>query len=186
MDNYRSRKHCLLLYPDDKSHMKALEYIKQYFEYAYILHDKDFNEVGEEKKSHYHVIIQFKNAKWSNAICEELGIKNNYMQKCNNFELALEYLIHYNEETKFQYDIEEVKGPLKNKLRKFLNSDNKDDGEKYIELYEYINTINDYIYLSDFVLYCAKMGYYDTYRRCAYTFIKIIEQHNLFYTTDRT
>lgn len=42
MENYRSRKHCLLLYPEEGSaHKKAIEYIKINYDYALIVHDKD-------------------------------------------------------------------------------------------------------------------------------------------------
>lgn len=176
--NYRSRSHCLLLYPEDESHMKALNYIKQYYDYAYILHDKDYDEFGEIKKSHYHIVVQFKNAKWLSSISEELKISSNYIQQCNNFELALEYLIHRNEETKYQYDIDEVKGPLKNKLIKFLNQNDLDENDKVNELYKFICESKSHIHLYEFVEFCVKMGMWDVFRRSSLIFIKLIEEHN--------
>lgn len=176
--NYRSRTHCLLLYPEDKTHMNALEYIKQYYQYAYILHDKDFTDDGTIKKSHYHVVVQFKNAKWNTSIAEELKITDNYIQQCRNLELALEYLIHRNEETKFQYDIDEVKGTLKQKLIKFLNQNDLDENDKVYELYNFIHNSNKKIYLYEFIEFCVKMGMWDIFRRSSLIFIKLIEEHN--------
>ena len=41
----------IILYPENEKHNLALDYIKHNFEnYIYILHDKDFNELGELKK----------------------------------------------------------------------------------------------------------------------------------------
>ena len=65
MEKFRSRKFCLLLYPnEDKTHKKALEYIKLNYDYALIVHDKDTNENNEIKKAHTHVVVSFSNAKW--------------------------------------------------------------------------------------------------------------------------
>lgn len=49
-EKYRARVHMLLLYPDCESHVKAIEKIKQSYDYAMILHDKDCDENGEVKK----------------------------------------------------------------------------------------------------------------------------------------
>ena len=38
---FRSAKMRLLLYPDDPSHVKALERIKEDYDYAYILHEAE-------------------------------------------------------------------------------------------------------------------------------------------------
>ena len=176
--NYRSRSHCLLLYPEDKTHMEALNYIKQYYDYAYILHDKDYYDDGTIKKPHYHVIITFKNAKWNTSVSEELKITTNYIEQCRNLELALEYLIHRNEETKYQYDIDEVKGTLKQKLIKYLNQNDLDENDKVYELYKFINESEKRIYLYEFVDYCVKMGMWDIFRRSSLIFIKLIEEHN--------
>ena len=66
----RFRTFACELYPEDDEHIKVLEYIITYFEYAYILHDKDvweeekvdndgvtIHKVGDLKKPHYHVVL---------------------------------------------------------------------------------------------------------------------------------
>ena len=112
-ENFRSRKLGLLLYPDDESHVKALEKIRAY-DYGLICHNRDVNkEDGEILKPHYHVVLSLKNAQWATAIAKELGITPNYIQQIRNEEAALAYLIHYNEdEEKQKYDVNEVHGPL--------------------------------------------------------------------------
>lgn len=179
MEKYRSRKFCILLYPEeDESHKKALEYIKLNYDYALIVHDKDKNEVGELKKSHTHVVISLPNAKWNTALSEELGIGENYIEKCRSLDNALEYLIHYNDDSKEQYDISEVKGSLKAKLEKILANDGKDENTKADELVEFIKTypgsLDEYI----FIKYCTSLGYWDVFRRGSYVFLRLIDKHN--------
>lgn len=179
MEKFRSRKFCILLYPEeDETHKKALEYIKLNYDYALIVHDKDKNEVGELKKSHTHVVIATANAKWNTALSEELGIGENYIEKCRAFDNALEYLIHYNDDTKEQYDISEVKGPLKTKLEKILANDGKDENQKAEELIDFIRTypgtLDEYV----FIKYCCSLGMWDVFRRASYVFIRLIDKHN--------
>ena len=183
MEKYRSRKHCLLLYPlEDETHKKAIEYIKLNFDYALIVHDKDyFNDTGEIKKAHTHVVLSCDNAKWNTALATELGISSNYIQQCRNYENALNYLIHYNDDTKYQYNINEVKGNLKQKLEKILNNDNKDENEKSIELVKYIENYNGVISISKFAIHTAEIGMWDVFRRASIIYLKLIEEHNYPY-----
>ena len=179
MEKYRSRKFCMLLYPlEDESHKKALEYIKLNYDYALIVHDKDEDENGTLKKSHTHVVVSFPNAKWNTAIAEELGITPNYMEKCRSLNNALEYLIHYDDDTKHQYDIEEVQGNLKRELKKIIQNDGKDENIKAFELIEYIENYDGPINESDFFKYTCEVGMFDVARRSAYIMLRIIDKHN--------
>lgn len=180
MEKYRSKKFCILLYPqEDETHKKALEYIRLNYDYASIEHNKDKNEEGEIKKSHTHVVLSFTNAKWNTAVSEELGIAINYMERCRSLENALEYLIHFNDDTKEQYDIEEVQGNLKSKLKQIMANDGKDENEKALELTEFINTypgpLNEFI----FIQYVCSVGMWDVFRRGSYIFLRLIDKHNL-------
>lgn len=177
MEKYRNRTHLLLLYPDDLLHMQALEKIKKSFDYAYILHDKDFDLNGEIKKAHYHVILRFTSQKWNTSIAKELGITDNYLEEPRNFDNALLYLIHYNEPEKHQYSIDEVVGPLKKRLREKINNNDKTEGEKVFELIEYIEK-SDYLNVTTFAKYCANNGYWSEFRRSGMIFVKMIEEHN--------
>ncbi len=177
---FRSRNMGLLLYPEDPSHEKAIELIKVY-DYAMILHDKDIDEDGVIKKAHHHVVLRAKNAIWQTALAKELGITPNYIQQIRNEEAALEYLIHFNEEDKHQYDIECVKGPLKRKLIEYVNKDGKSEGEKVQELIDYIESQKKVITITEFASYCAKSGYWDVFRRSAGIYTNIIREHNQEY-----
>lgn len=180
-EKYRSRVHMLLLYPDNEQHVKALEIITQSYDNAYILHDKDVNEDGEIKKAHWHVIIRTSNPTWSSAICKELSIEEKFIEQVKKFDNALQYLIHYNDTDKAQYSQEEVKGNLKSRLKESINKQEKSEGEKVVELIEYIENYDGYISMTDFAKYCATNGYWSEFRRSGAIFTKIIDEHNRMY-----
>lgn len=179
MDSYRSRRHCLLLYPDDSTHVKAKEYIERYFNYAYILHDKDKQKDSEElKKEHWHFVIQFQNAQYNTAVAKELGINPNYIQECRNMDKALEYLIHWNEETKHQYGFSEVKGPLKKKLAKLLEEETVTEDMKAQHLIEYILNYPGYLSASQLALAACHMDRWSAFRRASSIYLRILDDHN--------
>lgn len=178
MEKFRDRKFCLLLYPlEDKSHEKALEIIKSNYDYAFIEHDKDILENGEIKKSHTHVVLRFKNAIWNTSLAEELGISENYIERCRNLDKSLMYLIHYNDIDKFQYEYENVCGPLSDRLFRLLENTSKDENERCLDLIEYINSSGT-ISISDFATYCASVGKWDIFRRSSIIYLEIIKEHN--------
>lgn len=177
-EKYRSRVHMLLLYPDNSEHCQAVEKIKQSYDYAMILHNRDVTEEGELKKEHWHIVLRFKQAVWSSAICKELGITENFIEDVKKFDNAIQYLIHYNDSEKAQYTIDEVSGNLKTKLVESINKIDKSEGEKVLELIEYIENQQDKISIKQFAGYCAKSGYWAEFRRSASIFIKIIDEHN--------
>lgn len=177
-EKYRSRVHMLLLYPDNKQHCNAIEKIKQSYDYALCLHNRDYTEDGELKKEHYHLVLRFNQAVWSSAICKDLGIEHNYIENVKRFDNALQYLIHYNDSEKAQYTIEEVQGNLKQKLVESINKVEKSEGEKVIELIDYIDKQETKITIKSFANYCAQQGYWSEFRRSASIFIRMIDEHN--------
>lgn len=184
-EKYRSRVHLLLLYPDNPLHCQAIEKIKQSYDYALILHDKDYYTEdteehckGEIKKQHWHVVLRFNQAVWSSAICKELQIEEKFIENVKRFDNAIQYLIHYNDNDKYQYSVDEVSGNLKTKLVESINKTEKSEGEKVIELIDYIENYNGKISIKTFASYCASQGYWSEFRRSASIFIKIIDEHN--------
>ena len=188
-EKYRSRVHMLLLYPDCPEHVQAVEKIKQSYDYAMILHNRDYwteedekqnseRVSGEVKKEHWHVVLRFNQAVWSSAICKDLGIEQNYIEDVKRIDNALQYLIHYNDSNKAEYSIDEVSGNLKQKLKESINKVEKSEGEKVSELIEYIDQYEGKISIKNFATFCASNGYWSEFRRSATIFIKIIEEHN--------
>lgn len=184
MEKYRNRTHLMMLYPEDESHMLALSKIEKSYDYAYILHDKDCDENGHIKKPHYHVVLRFPNQMWSSALSKELGVAENYFEEPRSFDNALMYLIHFNDSDKYQYNIDEVKGTLKKRLKEKINGVDKTEGEKVFELIEYIEKQTDIIRVTSFAKYCASNGYWAEFRRSGMIFCKMIEEHNSHLLTE--
>lgn len=179
MEKFRDRKFCLLLYPnEDSTHKKAIDIIEKEYDYALITHDSDINENNKLKKEHTHIVLRFNNAIWNTALAKDLGITENYIEKCRNLDKALMYLIHFNDIDKFQYDFEQVKGTLKGKLFRLLDNMNKDENEKSLELIYFIRN-SGILSISDFSEYCATIGKWDIFRRSSIIYIEMIKEHNL-------
>lgn len=180
MEKFRSRKFAILLYPESPNYNEILDNIKMY-DYAYILHNKDINENGDLKKEHTHVIINSKNAIWNTALSKELGITENYIQRVRNYENALEYLIHYNEPEKFQYSIDDVKGNLKTKLLQIINTDDRMEEDKMLELIDFIQSVDSYLSIDTFSRYCCSNGMWSEFRRNSTILINLLHEHNSKY-----
>lgn len=111
--------------------ISVLTSYKSVEKYAYILHNKDKNSDSEEdKKPHWHIVIQFKNqvylsdvAKWFNIPKERIRVPKGQ----NSFIECCQYLTHEKQKEqeagKFRYDDNEVKS----------NFDFRFEVDKYVE-----------------------------------------------------
>lgn len=188
-EKYRGRVHMVLLYPDNEQHVEALDKISKSYDYAAIQHDKDTwteedekknpeHKKGELKKAHFHVVLRTQNATWNTALCKDLGIDTKFCEQAKNIDNALQYLIHYNDTDKTTYEIDDVFGSLKTKLKESLNKIEKSEGEKVVELIEFIREYNGKLTVTEFASYCAQNGYWSEFRRSGAIFCKIIDEHN--------
>lgn len=180
---FKDRKILFLLYPkEDETHKKALELIKANYDYLMINHDRDVDNEGNIKKEHVHCIVRLgSNPRWNTAVCEELGIKANYSRQIRNLDKACLYLIHFNEPDKFHYDISDLSGTFVNRVIQLINNEDKLEGEKVVELIEFIENSEGYINMTDFSKYCALNGKWDVFRRSGVIFCKMLEEHNQKY-----
>ena len=92
------------------------------------------------------------------------------------------YLIHYNDTDKAQYSIDEVKGSLKNRLMQEIAKVDKTEGEKVIELFDFIDSIAEPISYMEFCRYCTSMGYWSEFRRSGAIFLRLLDEHNMRYS----
>lgn len=192
MEKYRSRVHMILLYPDNENHVEVLRKISKSYDYAGITHDRDTwteedekknpeHKQGALKKEHIHIVLRTSNATWNTAICKELGLEEKFCEQVKNIDRALQYLLHYNEPDKTQYSLDDVYGGLRTKLAESIQRNEKSEGEKVVELIDYIEKQDGLITIKSFASYCASQGYWSEFRRSATIFIKIIEEHNSKY-----
>lgn len=162
----RVRNVGLILYPEDNSHILALDFIKHNYEnYIYILHNRDLNEENELKKEHYHVILHFPNARTTSTISKQLGIGEHLFYEIKSLNGQLRYLIHYDDDDKTRYETDEVKGTLY-MLGKFKRSfrDSQDEATDVSLIYEFIvdNDIDD---LQDLLNFVLDNNLYSSFRR---------------------
>lgn len=191
-DKIRSRLWCLLLYPEDETHIEALEAIRKEFNYVAILHDKDVwtevdeevnpeHKAGELKKPHYHIIVKFTQARWNTALAADLGIAPNYLEQCRNFDSAALYLVHDGLEEKYQYDSTSLEGTLVPAVMKLLAA--KDENSRVLELMKLIQSMG-YIDYSELVIKACENGMYSDLRRMGYILSRIVDTHNENYNRE--
>lgn len=189
VEKYRARVHMILLYPDNESHVQVLSKIAKSYDYAGITHDRDTwtaedekknpeHKQGELKKEHIHIVLRTPNATWNTAICKELGLEEKFCEQVKNIDRALQYLLHYNEPDKTQYSLDDVYGGLRTKLAESIQKNEKSEGEKVVELIEFIQSQDKYLSITEFAKHCAKNGYWSEFRRSGAIFVKIIEEKN--------
>lgn len=99
--------------------------------YAYILHDNDYNKEGERKTPHIHLLmyntIRKRLSTIINEISDFLGISPFAISidKIVSLEGSIQYLIHKNDIEKWQYDVKEIKTNIdKKEFDLLLNSEN--------------------------------------------------------------
>lgn len=174
----RERNICMILYPDfDESHAKALEYAKQNYECAYIVHDSDLNDDGQEKRVHVHLMARFGNARYVSSIAQELGIEENYIHKCGSLEKYGRYLIHADDPDKAQYRFEDVHGDLRPLVAKALERQKTED-EKVLSVIDLLDSIDSQLNIKQFIVIMAQNGLYSEVRRNGYMMTKVLEIHN--------
>lgn len=118
----KGRRWGIILWTDNDTHLNALDYIKRnYQNYIYILHDRDVKEDNTLKKSHYHVILYFPNQKSLSSLKSQLKLNDSDFYEIKSMSGQLRYLIHYDDDDKYQYNVNDVKGSTF-LMRKFANS----------------------------------------------------------------
>ena len=159
------RKIGLVLWTDNPTHINALDYIKRYYpHYIGILHDKDTKEDNTLKKAHWHVLLYFPNQKMISSMKKDLGVNDTDFYEIKSMSGQLRYLIHYDDEDKYQYSPNDIFGD-RFMISKFNLSvkDVSSETDDASVIYEYISTFSPNLYeLFQFVL---DNDLYSTFRR---------------------
>lgn len=166
----------MVLYKDSTSYdyNKVINYIeKNYKYYAYIEHNEDI----DDKKEHTHVLMHFDNKRYNTGISKELNVPSNYIVHANLIPY-LRYLIHFDDEDKKQYSIEEVHGPLSNKLKDIISKDKKTESEQVAEIMSYIFESNEFLYVTNVAQFVLNNGCYSAFRRNYLFFKDLVLEHN--------
>lgn len=184
---------------DDDNNFCSCEEVLNFIHSHYLLflgikHDKDtwtdsdFKEkseymlshgyqVGDKKKTHYHFVVKFHNPRYRFTVARELGIPVRFVQPCNKYNKALEYLIHLNDIDKEPYNVDDTFGTLKMDLIKLVQGHVSDEykSEQIID----IILSKRYWLLVDLVREVNKQGLYSTFRQGFSIYRDIYEQNNM-------
>ena len=158
----------IITYSEEETN-KILNKIGDEYNWAYATHDKDINkDTGELMKKHTHLQIYGNTQHSIKAWAKITGKKENEIQKIDNKIRAIQYLIHKNTPTKYQYE--------KNIIRSNFNIEEyfKDKTQEANEIMQIINFINeqkDIIKLSEILEYAINNNLWSNYRR-NYSIIK--------------
>lgn len=151
------------------------------FEYAYIYHDKDLKEdLTEFKKAHWHFQVfneyQKELTTWANLFNVNLP----RTQKITNKKSAIRYLIHADNNDKFQYDVTNIVSNFD-----FINYFNKlinDESNEIDIIFTYIDYHKRHVGTKELVNYVLDNNIWGTFRR-NYSIIKdLLYEHNLLFT----
>lgn len=195
----RSRYCTFVIYPDDVLYAEQLALIYNEDNYILSLHDKDYDDNGEIKKAHYHVIIKRSEASTASAYAK-------YFQLCNadgkavsaRVDLlakkglksvvgAYRYLIHYDNYDKAQYDFSNVQGTLLDEFNNaILSSSVKKTMEEITQLLlNYIFESDFYITLTDLTKYAMDFHGASVIRSSTYFWEKMLLVHNEKYRRNK-
>lgn len=182
MEQKKFNSFAMVLYKDSTSYdyNKIIEYIEKNFErYAYIEHKKEQDDL----KVHTHVVIYFPNRRYVNGVAKELGSNacDLKLVSCNLVPM-LRYLIHYDDEDKIQYSIDDVHGTLKEKLESIIKGKNCDK-ENLNDIIDFILKCSKKVTFKAVFVYCLNMNYFSSYLRYYAIIRDIIQEHNNLYLT---
>ncbi len=180
MADNRTRIFNLLLYPEDASHMTALDIIRERYDYLAILHDKDVDDDGNFKKPHYHVIVRFPAARTREALSKDLSIEPNYIANTASWAGSARYLIHFGLNDKYQYSPDSVEGNIKDRFFKLLRDVESEDVQ-FIRVMDLLDSIESKITMSAFLRILCNEGLYAVARRATSFVGALVAEHNQRY-----
>ena len=152
----KSKYFCAILYPDSKSYdsdkvIKSLA--KEHFTFAVSpLHDRDVEDDGSIKKSHYHLLIAYSSATtlnnirgWFNA-CGMPESDLHTVRVCASGVGYFRYLIHKDNPEKAQYNSKDIRvfNDVDELFKKFskTESDKIDDLVRIFQIVDDLDTIS--------------------------------------------
>lgn len=135
------RHFILLLYPEWDNFKNILGDLKGSFKnYAYIKHIPE----TEEKKEHVHFILSLENARTIESISNRVGVPTNLIQNCKSLRASCRYLVHKDDEDKYQYNLDQVVVSHSFKSTFFKSFDDLLSDEEILDnIYTFVDTYKD-------------------------------------------
>ena len=168
----RSRNFGGVVYPDSESYDYEQVLIdgQNYFqEFAYILHDSDVDENGELKKPHIHWLGRRKNGVHLSTVAKVMGIEEHHIEMIRNWQGSVRYLTHIDYPEKFQYNMDNIDGTIKD-IYSYFNI--LTEGEAVINIIKQRDAGKSY---REILFDSVEKGYYSHFRRNL-GIVRIIEE----------
>ena len=177
MSKSLSRNFEIILYKQDDVNRFVNVCIENGFDYAYIYHDKDLkDDLSDFKKGHFHFQIYMKNQKSISSMSKLFQISENYIQYIYDKKKAIRYLLHADNNDKYNYDIFEIKSNFD--ITPYFNNLVSNESIEMEIIFDYINQKKK-ITLLGLYKYVIDNNIWSTYRR-NYSIIKdLVAEHNL-------
>lgn len=173
----KSREWEVVFYDDNEAHIEELKTLIKEKNVVGAYHDRDLKEDGTPKKAHYHIYIKFENTSTLGSV-EKLipNHETNLIKAIKSFRGACRYLLHLDNPEKAQYDETSLVGNV-SLAKRYLQSDDV-ECEAVRKILTFIDTSDDVLFDKDVLFWCCSENLYSVYRRGAYLFSRVIEQHN--------
>lgn len=141
VEEKRYRHFMILLYPEWDNFKNILGDLKGSFKnYAYIKHIPE----SEEKKEHIHFILSLDNARSIKSLSKRIDVPENLIQNCKSLRSSCRYLIHKDDEDKFQYNLDQVVVSHSFKSTYFKSFDDLLSDEEILDnIYAFIDSYKD-------------------------------------------
>ena len=174
----------LILYEIEEVYTAIMLCNEYKFEYAYIYHNKDLkDDLSDYKKAHYHFQVYYEYQKeidtWGNLFHLPLS----RVQKINNKKSAIRYLIHADNNDKFQYDITGITSNFE--IIKYFDKLISDENCELDLIFTFIEYHKRNIGYKELINYVLDNNIWGSFRR-NYSIIKdLLYEHNLWFTNDK-
>lgn len=174
----KSREWEIILYDENEIHKENLKILLEEKRCVGVLHDKDIDDNGVLKKVHYHFLIRFENAMTIGSVLKIIpNHESHLINKVKSFKGACRYLLHLDNPEKYQYTESNLLGNINIAKRYIQADDYENEGVK--KILSFIESFDTKIRDKDVLHWCCCEDLYSVYRRGAYIFSRVIEQHNI-------
>lgn len=192
-DKSRRYKYEVVIYEDDPLFKEQYEALTVVNSAIWVKHDKDIftddvlnddgsikYNAGDLKKAHYHFLLKFKNGTAISAVAKKVKVNKNQVQIIKNFNSALKYLIHFGQDEKYQYSMDDVSSNSDNLMTMFKELIISDIPEvkKVQQIQEMIETFEGYIELGILGKSVQKANIWDAFRRNMTYFLRLVDLQN--------
>lgn len=167
----------VVVYPDSESYVAAevLAKVTEYFaQWCYILHDRDVNEDGTPKKSHYHVYGKLDTPRTPQAVSNALGVGVASLRSVSSWRGAVRYAVHLDHPDKYQYSADDVSANFQ--IAKFLTVD---DDLQAARIFSFISS-SRCTTVSELTAWAFANGCYPAMRRGFAVWSRLLSENSMY------